>query len=131
MVLCATIWIFHRSGPSEANIDLPGSAAREAQMQTHAKPMLSDVNAKLLGDQTKQTATPLHGFRRVRVGPNEVDYVSDDVTIRTFEPMHTKPQVRAGAKEVNFGNDVTVRYFAKLPTASPSASVSDVKPGKN
>lgn len=49
-------------------------------------------------------------FKRVRVGPTEVDYIADDVTIRHFT---SKPETTdARYRQVDFGDDVTVRYFA-------------------
>jgi GAF domain len=59
------------------------------------------------------------GFKRVLIGPNEVDYIADDVTIRHFTSKPARPQMRVGEKQVNFGKDVTVRYFvSKPPVAS-------------
>jgi len=60
-------------------------------------------------------------FRKKIVGPNEVDYVTKDVTIRLFEPTPApKPtRVSRGDRVVKFGKDVTVRYFddPQAPTA--------------
>ncbi len=64
------------------------------------------------------------GFRLVRVGQNEVDYVAEDVTIRSFKPKPAPRQVRVGEKRVDFGDDVTVRYFASKPDASQAQPVS-------
>lgn len=62
-------------------------------------------------------------FKRVRVGPNEVDYVADDVTIRKFTPKTKAAQAPSAYKQVDIGNDVTVRYFPRK-----SAVVSQARP---
>jgi hypothetical protein len=54
-------------------------------------------------------------FKRVRVSPNEVDYVADDVTIRHFLPDTLTPRIRGGYRQVDIGDDVTVRYFPTKP----------------
>jgi hypothetical protein len=61
----------------------------------------------------RDRSTDLPGFRRVQVSPNEVDYLAEDVTIRRFTVTSAPPPIRSGVREVNFGDDVTVRYFAK------------------
>jgi hypothetical protein len=67
-------------------------------------------------------------FKRVRVGPHEVDYIAEDVTIRHFTTTATPPKVRGANQQFAIGDDVTVRYFAykpqigaKTPPASPAA----------
>lgn len=74
-----------------------------------------------LGPQGAKTASS--GFRRVRVGRDEVDDVADDVTVRHFDSAAGPKLVRAG-KQVNFGDDVTVRYFETGSQARPSADPS-------
>ncbi len=66
----------------------------------------------------KQATSPGRGFRRVRVGKNEVDYIGDDVTVRHFT-YGPPPQPRpAGKSRVQFiGDDVTVRYFPSSAAA--------------
>ena len=56
--------------------------------------------------------TPSSAFERVEVGPNEVDYIAEDVTIRHFTTKPALPRVRGGYNEVHIGEDVTVHYFA-------------------
>ena len=123
IALGISIWIFHQSGRREVKLGLPGSAPLKA--------IFNDKNPRPVSDAATKITAPNRGFRRVRIGPNEVDYVTDDVTIRTFETWHASPQLRSGATEVNFGDDVTVRYFAKTPAGKPSSSASETKPYKN
>ena len=57
-------------------------------------------------------AATLSAFKRVRVGSNEVDYVTEDVTMRVFTVRPVKGHVQHMEREVHIGDDVTVRYFA-------------------
>jgi hypothetical protein len=114
LVITITVLISHLNHPPDATISSSISASRDAQ-QVPAKALFVDEK-KDSGAAQKDTATPGRGFKRVRIGPNEVDYVSDDVTIRQFEVRPPKSQIRKGVgKEMSFGDDVTVRYFANTP----------------
>jgi putative methionine-R-sulfoxide reductase with GAF domain len=63
---------------------------------------------------TSDANAPNHGFKRVRIGKNEVDYVADDVTVRHFRSLPVPPTktLTTWSKQVNLGKDVTVRYFS-------------------
>jgi hypothetical protein len=75
-------------------------------------------------------------FKRVRVGPNEVDYIAEDVTIRRFMVNTTPSHVPDPNRQLNIGDDVTVRYFAykpeivpqKLPRSTATQSVQSSMP---
>jgi hypothetical protein len=58
-------------------------------------------------------------FRRVRVGPNEIDYIAEDVTIRQFVPTLARQRAPRTYKEVQMGTDVTIRYFSSTLTIAP------------
>jgi hypothetical protein len=60
-------------------------------------------------------------FRRI-LGQNEVDYITEDVTIRIFKDNPEASPIRVAYKEVNFGKDVTVRYISPKPTVRPKAN---------
>jgi hypothetical protein len=62
--------------------------------------------------EAEEAKSPTSPFKRVRGGPNEIDYIAADVTIRHFTTEPALPRVRSGYKEVNIGEDVTVRYLA-------------------
>jgi hypothetical protein len=50
----------------------------------------------------------------VRIGNNELDYVTDDVTVRYFTPKHAARPVQVGENHVEYlGDDVTVRHFPR------------------
>jgi hypothetical protein len=69
---------------------------------------------RLAARETADANAPSSAFKRVQVGPNEVDYISEDVTIRQFKTQ----QNRNGYKEVQVGDDVTVRYFNSKPAVA-------------
>lgn len=70
--------------------------------------------------EARPTGTAL---KRVRVGPNEVVYIGQDVTIRIFNDRPAIKRSRAPAARVShYGNDVTVRYFTPLPVTTKTAS---------
>jgi hypothetical protein len=66
----------------------------------------------------KDTRAPSPAFRRVRVAPDEVDYMAEDVTIRNFTKSPARHDARIKLREVMIGQDVTVRYFARPSTVS-------------
>jgi hypothetical protein len=92
-----------------------------------SKPLPSDVSYPRTPHQSARDES-LPGFTRKRVGPNEVDYVADDVTMRVFTPKYQDGPAQRWSRQVRFGNDVTVRYFADGPSArlrSSSESTGD------
>lgn len=77
------------------------------------------------GTSPRDASAPNRAFKRVRVGKNEVDYVSDDVTIRRFQAFPSIDTHHPSKKEVRIGEDVTVRYFnapQRLPQAQPASA---------
>jgi hypothetical protein len=74
---------------------------------------------------TNDGMSPNAAFRRVRIGPNEVDYIAEDVTVKHFTISHPRLQGQSRVRQVNIGDDVTVRYFANDSTfSSQTESVS-------
>jgi hypothetical protein len=123
-MLSIAVWIGHRTWVGNENIDLSGATAHDAELHMGKLVTATELPTSATGE-SKEEIAPIQGFKRVRVGPNEVDYISADVTIRKFEPIHAGPQIRRTGKEVSFGDDVTVRYFAKPAVASQSSSTSE------
>jgi hypothetical protein len=58
-------------------------------------------------------------FKRVRVGPKEVDYIAEDVTIRHFTTKAAVSHAPAVYKQFDIGDDVTVRIFTRGPAVAP------------
>ena len=102
------------------------NAASSSKSNTSQEQVASDpspANAPNSNPQSSSSVTdtkpPGSGFRRVRVGHDEVDYIAEDVTIRHFTSDAARPQMLAGERLVNFGEDVTVRYFGPKPRLAP------------
>ncbi len=116
VLVIAACWVAydHRSAVHGASLRRE-AATTPGQLPVAAKP---DQSAMVATDGTKNAKLPRSAFRRVQVGPNEIDYVSDDVTIRYFTLTPTQPRLRAGEKLVNIGDDVTMRYFASQTVAA-------------
>jgi len=62
-------------------------------------------------------------FKRVRVGPKEVDYIAEDVTIRHFTTKAAASHAPAVNKQFDIGDDVTVRIFTDAPAVSPKTRI--------
>jgi hypothetical protein len=121
--------------PEVANSPLP--AANTSTPLTHAveatEPMMETQSVGTQARTWRHDANaPNPAFKRVRVGKNEVDYVSDDVTIRNFQAQPAAIKASTVSKKVKFGEDVTVRYFdsQSVPTGEPQTSSTD-QPLKN
>jgi hypothetical protein len=69
-------------------------------------------NVQIAIGDADEAKSPSSAFKRVRGGPDEIDYIAEDVTIRHFTTKPALPRVRGGYNEVHIGEDVTVRYFA-------------------
>ena len=78
------------------------------------------------GGRAKESKGPLSAFRRVQLGPNEVDYDAEDVTMRLFAPRPVPGRLRQVSRQVNIGDDVTVRYFASEPAPRAQAGPTSV-----
>jgi hypothetical protein len=132
LIVTIVILVSHLNHPSEANISSSISTPHDAQ-QAPASPFSVNDEKKPAGNGQKEITTPGQGFKRVRIGPNEVDDVSEDVTIRHFETRSGKPKVRKGVgKEIILGDDVTVRYFSNTPAlVSEKPSASETRPTTN
>jgi hypothetical protein len=127
VLLSVSLWIFRHRYFSDTRVGTSSSASHDAKFQAADPALLTKEGPKALSNEPSESASLSPGFKRVRVGPTEVDYIADDVTIRTFVSRASKPQIRSAAQEVDFGDDVTVRYFVKSP-ASQRTSVPAEKP---
>jgi len=133
VVLTIGVLIFHLHHAPDANIGASFPRSQDAQQQAPANAVFANPSESVAGDEPKEPAVPVEGFKRVPVGPDEVDYMAEDVTIRTFGTRPAEAQIRRSAQnEITFGDDVTVRYFANKPalvSARPRASADE--PGTN
>jgi len=81
-----------------------------------------DKSQRATNNGLKAKIAPSPAFTRVRIGPDEVDFIAEDVTVRNFTSIPAGRQTRTKLKEVNIGQDVTVRYFARPSTLSRTES---------
>lgn len=138
IVLGVSIWLSYRSHSYHANVGLPVATASDGQRLAPASlPLVVSEGATSLDDGYTEATAPSERFKRVQIGPDEVDYVSKDVTIRHFDIRHfekrpAKTKMLGDVNEVDFGDDVTVRYFAgrPVPVSRPSDANPLVDPSK-
>jgi hypothetical protein len=117
-LIIATRWIPYDRGPGSPVADSSpqrSNAARQKIRFVPAKPRLSERALKARTAVGRSVKAPNSAFTRVQVGPNEVDYIAEDVTIRHFTHKPAPPRVQRGYKEVHIGADVTIRYFPSQP----------------
>jgi len=130
VVVTIIVSISHLSRFSDTRMSSSVSTLQDTQSPGPARGSFVNEAAKRRSGERKENMSPGKNFRRVRIGPNEVDYVADDVTIRHFEIRPAKPKIRRSSqKEISFGDDVTVRYFANMPAiVSERPNDSEAKP---
>ena len=117
VMLAIATWAVYRNH-SAATTNVPALSTDRVRRQALPGKLLSgSKKEEQLGNDAKPTAAKASAFKRVRIRPDEVDYIAEDVTIKTFS---TKPRVHYLENEVRIGDDVTVRYFA--PVAVPASS---------
>jgi hypothetical protein len=114
VMLAIATWTVYRNH-SAATTNVPAfSTDRDSGQELPGKLLSEGMKEEQLGKGAKATAAKVSAFRRVRIRPDELDYIAEDVTIRTFS---TAPRIHDLENEVRIGDDVTVRYFA--PSAVP------------
>ena len=116
IMLGLAIWASYYNQITPATSGLAFSKVRGTGQQAQGQRLSVESTKTQVNDGRKHTTAPNSAFRRIRIGPDEVDYIAEDVTIKQFKIVSAKPQTQSSEKEVNFGDDVTVRYFAYTPT---------------
>jgi hypothetical protein len=133
VLLTIVVLISHLRPLPDANLGSSFPRPQDGRQQAPARAVSAHQSETVPDDEAKQTAVPAQGFKRVRVGPEEVDYMAEDVTIRTFQTRPEEGQIpRSAHHQISFGDDVTVRYFASTPTLeSGQPGGSDTQPPAN
>ena len=117
VMLAIATWTVYGSH-SAATTNVPAlSTDRVSRQELPGKLLSAGMKEEQLGNGAKLTTAKASAFKRVRIRPDEVDYLAEDVTIRTFSAI---PRIHELENEVRIGDDVTVRYFA--PAAVPASS---------
>lgn len=111
-------WIaYHRPSRSPVGLAETGSKAAGQQLFPVLLPENHTPRPGIVSSRAEDIKGKRSTFRRVRVGQDEIDYISEDVTIRHFLPKTKYSQASNRYEQVNIGDDVTVRYFAYQPAA--------------
>lgn len=118
MSFALAIFLAHGHHPAPVVSRSALSAPSDTAGGTPLPPSSVSDKPKRSASGLKDTRAPSPAFRRVRIAPDEVDYIAEDVTIRNFTKSPAKHDARIKLKEVMIGQDVTVRYFARPSTVS-------------
>jgi hypothetical protein len=99
---------------------LPGANANAIEHRSSiSKPLPGKpALAETVSASPKPIGPAIKVPRRVRVGPNEVEYRGDDVIVRRFtDRPSAKRNRQPNSRIAHIGDDVTVRYFRSPPPA--------------
>jgi len=116
ILLAIAVQIAQGHHPASLMVDRASSMPKERRKYRASNLVPVHVSRKRSYYEKKDAIAPGPAFRRVQVGPSEVDYVAEDVTIRRFTIHPTGTQAGSGGKRTKIGKDVTVRYFSKKAT---------------
>jgi signal transduction histidine kinase len=117
VLLAVVIQIQPGHTPASENAHGTSTMAKETSRYLASNHISVNVRPKRSYSEKTSAMAPSPAFRRVQFGPNEVDYVAEDVTIRHFATHPAKKNARSVWKQVAIGKDVTVRYFSNESTA--------------
>ena len=92
------------------------SSPSEIRQSLAPNPVSESVRRKTSSAEERDVLRPSTAFHKVRIGPDEVDYVAEDVTIRHFTTPPGRTRAGSGASRIDFGKDVTMRYFSNDST---------------
>jgi hypothetical protein len=122
VLMIATRWISYDLRPTSplgtSSLPQRSNAALQESLLAPANWPLS-LTEQAAATERAMPKVPSPAFRRVQLGPNEIDDIAEDVTIRHFTPTLAPRRTRRGYKEVHIGADVTIRYFASNQALAP------------
>jgi hypothetical protein len=126
-ILAVTALFAYRGrGPAKALESSTLSNSNTVDQQPQSPKPLPGKDAAALRPRLAPATEANHpgtALKRVRVGPHEVDYIGQDVTVRIFEDKRAIKRTHVSTGRVShYGDDVTVRYFTPLPVATKTAS---------
>jgi hypothetical protein len=125
VVLAIVLGFAHFHHPAPTTLDSTISAPSTPEKLPDIPISVSD-HWKSFDRGPRDEMAPNAAFRKVRIGPNEVDYIAKDVTIRHFANSQARPQ--RNVKLVNIGDDVTVRYFSSESEVASQATPLSTTP---
>jgi len=112
ILLAVVIQISQSHTPASENVHWTSPMPKETSRYLASNHISVHVRRKHYPGERTNAMAPSPAFRRIQSGPNEVDYVAEDVTIRHFITRPTRRRARSVWKQVAIGKDVTVRYFS-------------------
>ncbi len=118
-VLVLACWISYRDRRPTTPV---GASALQRSNPITVKPVLANSTSKpptALGLNEEGRKAPRAMKRWVRVGNNELDYVTQDVTVRYFTPPPRQRAMDRNTQVRHISEDVTVRYFKPVPAVAP------------
>lgn len=126
VLIIASRWIPYETRPASPMGAPSPKNLVAAQQQIAFVPSKATRSSRALKAQNAlikrvETKAPSSAFRQVQVGPNEVDYIAEDVTVRHFTTIPKPQRAPSRDQKIPSGTDVTVRYFASKPRVVPQA----------
>lgn len=115
LVFISGIAYVHYVASSDTGVVLESSNPAGPPVPSIISEPLPTLSASTASATRPTISQGLSGFTRKRIGPSEIDYVADDVTIRVFTQKLSVSPARRWSRQVKYGNDVTVRYYASEP----------------
>jgi hypothetical protein len=117
VILLGVVWWISHYQRAAFTMEGESRIMRSKAADKHAsKPTANKPLHEASGTQYTNADRPR--FTEVRVGPNEVDYIADDVTIRRFTRPVPTSHARSIYKQFDVGDDVTVSIFKHKPENS-------------
>jgi hypothetical protein len=122
VILLGVVWWISLYRRAAFTMEGESGITRSKAAEKHAsKPTANKWLNEGSGTQYTNAAKPR--FTKVQVGPNEVDYIADDVTIRHFTKIIPPSRTPAIYKQFDIGDDVTVRVFNHKTAGLPENSL--------
>jgi hypothetical protein len=115
------------SRPQTASI--PREEARKAAWSTPQQVRVGDNEIDYVSeDVTVRYFTPKPTPQRLRIRDGQIDYISEDGTERHFSPKPAPQRARVGDYQVDYvSEDVTVRYSTPKPGVVPKSPLRDLR----
>lgn len=127
VALMIAFWI--AQGDRRPPVATTGQKSQPVEERSRAKPASASnpIEATPVVSKAGETEhASRSAFRRIRVSKNEIDEVSEDVTVRHFTPAPAAPRAHRTSEKIEYGSDVTVwRFGTKRALESHSLRDSD------
>ena len=125
IILGVAVWISpHHRAPSTMEGSVRSTAPSQVlKPSAMVLPPKRASSLKAAAGARDFTSNARSSFKRVRVGPKEVDYIAEDVTMRRFTTEAAGSHAPALNKQFDIGDDVTVLIFTDVLAVSPKTRI--------